>query len=107
MERRNPELSELLMVEMAPAPGVKLIRVPAPTRASQSEICTNPAYARGARRPDELMRCPDERLPERLHQREAMEFLIGRDDHHRFHDGLRSDQPVERVPMLPIEVRGR
>ncbi|GAA3285349.1 hypothetical protein AAU01_00320 [Paenarthrobacter aurescens] len=41
MERRNPELSELLMVKMAPAPGVKLIRVPAPTKASQSENCTS------------------------------------------------------------------
>jgi hypothetical protein len=100
MERRNPELSELLIVEMAPAPGVKLIRVPAPTRASQSEICTNPAYARGTHRPDEW-------LPERLHQREVMEFLIGRDNHHGFHNGLRSDQPVERIPMFPIEVPGR
>ncbi|BCW08166.1 hypothetical protein NtRootA1_43040 [Arthrobacter sp. NtRootA1] len=45
MERRNPEFSELLMVKIAPAPGVKLIRVPAPTRASQSENCTISAYA--------------------------------------------------------------
>ncbi|GAA2851938.1 hypothetical protein GCM10010523_10730 [Paenarthrobacter ilicis] len=40
MERRKPELSELLMVKMAPAPGVKLMRVPAPTRASHKENCT-------------------------------------------------------------------
>src|SRR5690242_1887387 len=45
MERRKPELSELLMVKMAPAPGVKLIRMPAPTKASQRENCTVSAYA--------------------------------------------------------------
>jgi hypothetical protein len=52
----------LLMVETAPAPGVKLIRVPAPTKASQREICTDPAYARRMRRPDErLTRYPHPR----------------------------------------------
>src|SRR5450830_1677329 len=51
MERRKPELSELLMVLMAPAPGVKLIRTPAPARASQRENCTCQVYGSTTRRP--------------------------------------------------------
>ena len=39
-ERRKPALRALLMVLMAPAPGVKLMTVPAPTSASHREICT-------------------------------------------------------------------
>src|SRR6478609_11796321 len=44
MERRKPEFRELLMVLIAPAPGVKLIRTPAPTRASQRDSCTCQVY---------------------------------------------------------------
>src|SRR6476659_3993989 len=44
MERLNPAVSELLMVLMAPAPGVKLMRTPAPARASQRENCTHQSY---------------------------------------------------------------
>lgn len=47
MERRNPAFRELLMVLMAPAPGVKLMRAPAPARASHRENCTNQSYAGG------------------------------------------------------------
>ncbi|BCW42112.1 hypothetical protein StoSoilB3_36470 [Arthrobacter sp. StoSoilB3] len=69
MERRKPEFSELLMVKIAPAPGVKLMRVPALTRASQSENCTISAYAgaaggRDAYRDDHLCRtCDSGRQP--------------------------------------------
>src|SRR6478735_7047489 len=44
MDRRNPAFSELLMVLMAPAPGVKLMRAPAPARASHRENCTHQSY---------------------------------------------------------------
>ena len=40
MERRKPEFSELVMVLMAPAPGVKLISVEAPSSESQRERVT-------------------------------------------------------------------
>jgi hypothetical protein len=43
IERRKPEFRALLMVLIAPAPGVKLIKVPAPTRANQRENCTGPS----------------------------------------------------------------
>ena len=89
MERRNPELSELLMVEMAPAPGVKLIRVPAPTRASQSEICTNPAYARRTLN----------RLPNGSDEAELLERLVRRYERQAFDGGLGGNHPVEGIPM--------
>ena len=40
MDRRNPALRELVMVLMAPAPGVKLISAEAPNRDSQRERVT-------------------------------------------------------------------
>ncbi|GAA1497126.1 hypothetical protein GCM10009628_21290 [Paeniglutamicibacter kerguelensis] len=44
MERLNPEFSELVMVLMAPAPGVKLMSVDAPSRDSQRERVTLQSY---------------------------------------------------------------
>ena len=96
MERRNPDVRELLMVLMAPAPGVKLIRTPAPARASQRENCTCQVYAG---------------RPLARHHRvvtgsKACKVLIRRHQGQTLHHGLRCQDPVKGILVVPVELSG-